>query len=182
MLSRLQTLLCLLVFIVLAGSLTTSCSNKKITVAKIETEKGTIVCMLYTVSAPKHSKNFIKLAKEGFYADLTFHRVVPGFVIQGGDPKGDGTGSLGYTIPAEIGIAHNKGALAMARKGGRDNLLRESSGSQFYICLEAQPRLDGQYSVFGQTIEGMDVVEKIEIGDKILSVTIEERTKADISR
>lgn len=151
--------------------------SDKMTVAKIETEKGMITCILYQEYAPKHCQNFIKLVNDGFYDGLTFHRVVPDFVIQGGDPKGDGTGGPGYTVPAEIKLRHTPGAMAMARKPDHINPQRESSGSQFYICLQAQPQLDGQYSVFGQTIEGMDVVQKIEKGDKILSIKIEERQK-----
>ena len=122
---------------------------------------GKITIKLDSVAAPKTSANFLKLANEGFYNGLTFHRIAQDFVIQGGDPKGDGTGGPGYTIPAEIGLKHTKGAIAMARLGDQVNPNKESSGSQFYIALNALPMLDGQYTVFGQVIEGMDVVEKI---------------------
>ena len=105
---------------------------------------------------------------------LTFHRVEPGFVVQGGDPTGTGSGGPGYTIPAEIKRPHPKGALAWARTGDAVNPERRSSGSQFYITLDATPFLDGGYTVFGQTTKGMDVVEKITRGDTIESVTIKE--------
>jgi len=144
-------------------------------VAVIKTDKGDIVIKFYPEAAPKHVANFEKLAKEGFYNGLTFHRVVPGFVIQGGDPQGNGTGGPGYTIPAEIKMPHTDGAVAAARLGDQVNPKRESSGSQFYICLGPQPHLDGQYTVFGQVIEGMDVARKIQKGDKMISVTIEKR-------
>ncbi len=148
----------------------------EVTVAVIETGKGTIECVLDEERAPGHCQNLIELAKKGFYDGLTFHRVVPGFVIQGGDPNGDGSGGPGYRIPAEIALIHHKGALAMARTGDQINPKRESSGSQFYICLEAQQNLDGKYSVFGFTIKGMDVVKRITKGDKIKTVKIEKRT------
>lgn len=122
---------------------------------------GTIKIKLNTEAAPKTSANFLKLVQEKFYDGLTFHRIAQDFVIQGGDPKGDGTGGPGYTIPAEIGLKHTKGAIAMARLGDQVNPNKESSGSQFYIALNDLPMLDGQYTVFGQVIEGMDVVAKI---------------------
>lgn len=140
--------------------------------AKIYTTKGEITCELYTKKAPLSATNFIQLAQSGFYNGLTFHRVVPNFVIQGGDPQGTGTGGPGYTIPAEIGAAHEKGALAWARLPDQVNPKKESSGSQFYICLEKIPYLDGEYTVFGQTVEGMDVVKKIKQGDKIEKIEI----------
>ncbi len=104
--------------------------------------------------------NFVTLAKNGYYDGLTFHRVEPGFVIQGGDPAGDGTGGPGYTIPAEINHTHTRGALAWTRTGDQVNPERRSSGSQFYITLDATPFLDGGYTVFGQVIEGMDVADE----------------------
>jgi cyclophilin family peptidyl-prolyl cis-trans isomerase len=143
-------------------------------IATIKTAKGNIVAELYPKDAPQHVNNFVFLAREGFYNNLTFHRVVPGFVIQGGDPLGTGTGGPGYNIPPEIKAKHSKGALAMARQGGPAQTT-PSSGSQFYITLAPQPGLDGQYTVFGQVIGGMDVVEKIMIGDVIQTITIEEK-------
>jgi cyclophilin family peptidyl-prolyl cis-trans isomerase len=143
-------------------------------VATVSTAKGDIVVQLDAEAAPQTVNNFAFLAREGFYDGLTFHRVEPGFVIQGGDPNGDGSGGPGYTIPAEIGLIHTKGAIAMARKSDAVNPDRASSGSQFYIALEALPQLDGAYTVFGQVVEGMDVVESIAIGDTIESITIAE--------
>ncbi len=143
-------------------------------VATISTEKGEIVVTLDPGAAPETVNNFVSLARAGFYDGLTFHRVEPDFVIQGGDPLGDGTGGPGYTVPAEIGLEHVKGAIAMARRGDEVNPERESSGSQFYITLEETPHLDGAYTVFGQVAEGMDVVESIAEGDVIESITIEE--------
>jgi peptidyl-prolyl cis-trans isomerase B (cyclophilin B) len=135
---------------------------------------GEIVIKFYPQDAPLSVANFIKLAKKGFYDGLTFHRVVPGFVAQGGDPNGDGSGGPGYTIKGEFsenGVnnpqTHVKGAVAMARTNDPD-----SAGSQFYICLDAQPSLDGKYAVFGQVVKGMDLVDQIQVGDKMEKVTI----------
>lgn len=122
---------------------------------------GQIKIQLYAEDAPKTAENFVKLANSGFYNGLTFHRIAKGFVIQGGDPAGNGSGGPGYTIPAEIKRKHTKGAVAMARLGDQVNPNRESSGSQFYIALDELPMLDGQYTVFGQVVSGMDVAEKI---------------------
>lgn len=140
--------------------------------AIIHTTKGDIVCELNYTIAPLSVTNFVQLAKGGFYDGLIFHRVVPNFVIQGGDPDGKGTGGPGYTIPAEIALPHVQGALAWARLPDQVNPKKRSSGSQFYITLDKVPYLDGEYSVFGQTISGMDVVKKIVQGDKILSIEI----------
>ena len=127
-------------------------------VAVIETNMGAMTIELYPDVAPKHVANFIKLAESGFYNGLTFHRVIPGFMIQGGDPAGNGTGGPGYTIPAEISnLKHIRGSIAMARRSDNPN----SSGSQFYICLAPQPHLDGQYTIFGQVTSGMDIADKI---------------------
>ncbi len=114
-----------------------------------------------TKDAPKNVTNVANLAIKGFYNGLTFHRIVPGFVVQGGDPKGDGTGGPGYTVEAEIGRKHLKGSLAMARTGDQVNPQRRSSGSQFYLCLQPLPQLDGQYTVIGDMVEGLDVLEKL---------------------
>jgi cyclophilin family peptidyl-prolyl cis-trans isomerase len=143
-------------------------------IATIKTAKGDIVAELYPKDAPQHVNNFVFLAREGFYDNLTFHRVVPGFVIQGGDPLGTGTGGPGYNIPPEIKGKHSKGALAMARRAGPAQTT-PSSGSQFYITLAPQPHLDGEYTVFGQVIRGMEVVEKIAVGDVIQTIIIEEK-------
>jgi len=146
-------------------------AGKKYT-AILHTSKGDITCELYPDKAPVSVTNFVQLSKGGFYNNLTFHRVVPNFVIQGGDPKGNGSGGPGYTVKAEIGLPHIKGALAWARLGDQVNPEKRSSGSQFYITLEATPFLDGEYTVFGQTTAGMEVVQEILQGDIIKSVDI----------
>ena len=148
---------------------------KAVYVATIVTDKGNIVAELYQ-DTPGGTNNFVTLAQNGFYDGLTFHRVEPGFVIQGGDPAGNGSGGPGYTIPAEINHLHTKGALAWARTGDQINPEKNSSGSQFYVTLDDTPFLDGGYSVFGQVIEGMDVAEKIAVGDKIQKIEISEAT------
>lgn len=137
--------------------------------AIIELEKGgKIVIEFFPEDAPNTVDNFVRLATSGFYDSLTFHRVVPGFVVQGGDPKGDGTGGPGYRIDAEFNDRpHLTGTVAMAR--GPDP---NSAGCQFYICLAPQPHLDGNYTVFGQVVEGMESVQKIQIGDRMRSVRI----------
>lgn len=142
--------------------------------AVISTDKGDIIVELYPDKAPLSVTNFVQLAQGGYYNGLTFHRVVPNFVIQGGDPQGNGTGGPGYTVKGEVmnGLKHVEGALAWARLGDQVNPERRSSGSQFYITLAATPHLDNQYSVFGKTLTGMEVVKKITVGDKINSVTI----------
>lgn len=138
----------------------------------IETNKGTIKAELYTDKAPITAKNFIDLANSGFYNGLKFHRVEPGFVVQGGDPKGDGTGGSGKTIPLEINpeLKHVKGALAMARSQHPN-----SASSQFYITLDETPFIDGSYAVFGKVVQGFDVVEKIKVGDKMDKVYVSDK-------
>lgn len=138
----------------------------------IVTSEGTIRIKLYE-DTPKHRDNFAKLALEGFYDGILFHRVIPGFMIQGGDPltkdaankQRFGTGGPGYTVPAEIlpNHKHKLGALASARLGDAANPLRESSGSQFYIVVDEVTcsQLDGQYTVYGETLEGFEVAQKI---------------------
>ncbi|MDK2834470.1 MAG: peptidyl-prolyl cis-trans isomerase [Methanolobus sp.] len=139
--------------------------------AIIETEKGNIVLELFEKDAPKTVENFEKLIKKGYYDGLTFHRVIPNFVIQGGCPKGDGTGGPGYSIKCETKgnpRKHGKGALSMAHAG------KDTGGSQFFITHSPQPHLDGVHTVFGQVIEGMDVVNKIKAKDKMKKVTVVE--------
>jgi len=145
--------------------------------AIIDTDRGTIVLELYPAVAPKTVANFEKLSKDGFYNNLTFHRVEPGFVVQGGDPQRNGMGGPGYEVPAEISPTekHLRGTLAMARKGDQVNPERKSSGSQFYICLAPAPFLDGQYTTFGGVVEGMAVVDQIKVGDKIKKVTLTDK-------
>jgi len=138
-------------------------------IVTLTTPEGVMVIKLDAVAAPKHAENFKKLVKEGFYDGTTFHRIIPQFMIQGGDPLSKdqakrsehGTGGPGYTIPAEIGKKHKRGSLAAARQGDQVNPKRESSGSQFYICVVDTTFLDGQYTVFGEVIEGMEVADKI---------------------
>jgi cyclophilin family peptidyl-prolyl cis-trans isomerase len=143
-------------------------------VATISTVKGDIVVQLDASAAPLTVNNFTFLAEQGFYDGLTFHRVEPDFVIQGGDPTGTGGGGPGYTVPAEIHLPHVEGAIAMARLGDQVNPTRASSGSQFYITLAPTPFLDEGYTAFGQVIEGMEVVQSIAIGDVIEKITIAE--------
>jgi len=131
-------------------------------VVRLETDFGNIDIQLFEEVAPEHAKNFVKLTKEGFFDSLTFHRIIPGFVIQGGDPKGDGTGGPGYTLPAEFSdLKHTPGMVAAARRGDGVNPEKRSSGSQFYIVLAPTPHLDGQYTIFGEVVDGMDAVNKI---------------------
>ncbi len=136
--------------------------------AVIHTSQGNITCELNTKEAPLSVTNFIQLVQGGFYNGLKFHRVVPNFVVQGGDPEGTGRGGPGYTVPAEIGLPHQQGALAWARLPDNVNPQKRSSGSQFYIALEKIPYLDGEYTVFGQTVSGMDVVKKIVQGEDVI--------------
>jgi cyclophilin family peptidyl-prolyl cis-trans isomerase len=124
-------------------------------------DHGTLKVKFHTEDAPKNVTNVANLAIKGFYNGLTFHRIVPGFVVQGGDPQGDGTGGPGYTVEAEIKRKHLKGSLAMARTGDQVNPERRSSGSQFYLCLQPLAQLDGAYTVIGDLVEGLDVLERI---------------------
>jgi cyclophilin family peptidyl-prolyl cis-trans isomerase len=135
----------------------------------LKTSMGDIEITLNEKDAPQHVANFKKLVKSGFYNNTTFHRVIPGFMIQGGDPNSkdsdrsnDGQGGPGYTIPAEIKGKHEKGSVAAARLGDQVNPKRESSGSQFYIVTGVASHLDGQYTVFGKVTKGMDIALKIE--------------------
>jgi peptidyl-prolyl cis-trans isomerase B (cyclophilin B) len=182
---------------VVLALLLSSCDKRKYAV--IETPMGNMRVLLYD-ETPLHRDNFVKLANEGYYDDLLFHRNIDGFMVQGGDPESKeaspgqtlGQGGPGYTIPAEIGAPHIKGALAAARLGGAANPNKESSGSQFYLVqgrpvpdaqlnsLEQQrnikyndaqrqlykelggtPGLDGDYTVFGEVVEGLDVIDKL---------------------
>lgn len=149
--------------------LTTLASEAQTARARITTDKGDIVFSFYPTEAPQHCAAFIKLARAGFYDGLAFHRVEPGFVIQGGDPNGNGTGGPGYNLDAEFNEhPHLKGTVAMARASSPN-----SAGSQFYICLDDAPFLNRQYTVFGQVVEGQSVVDAIRRGDTMTSVTIE---------
>ncbi|HUV83467.1 MAG TPA: peptidylprolyl isomerase [archaeon] len=137
--------------------------------AIIETDKGNMVVELFEKEAPNTVDNFVKLINKGFYNGLTFHRVLPNFVIQGGCPKGNGTGGPGYTIKCEINPRkHLTGTLSMAHAG------KDTGGSQFFITHSPQPHLDGVHTVFGQVIEGQDVVNKIKPNDVMKKVTVVE--------
>ena len=132
-------------------------------IIKIQTNQGDIRAELYPEVAPKTVENFIALIEKEFYNDTTFHRVIPGFIIQGGDPLGYGTGGPGYSIPGEFtsngfenNLKHSRGVLSMARAQDPN-----SAGSQFFIMVADSPHLDGEYAGFGQVIEGLEVVDKI---------------------
>jgi cyclophilin family peptidyl-prolyl cis-trans isomerase len=138
-------------------------------VATIMTPKGAIKFRFYSKDAPKTAERISALIQSGFYNGLTFHRVEPGFVIQGGDPNGNGTGGSGQKLKAEFNSRkHLAGTVAMARAQDPD-----SADSQFYIALDALPMLDEKYTVVGQVIEGMDVVRSISVGDQMTAVTIQ---------
>ncbi len=142
---------------------------KKNYTAIIETEKGNIVLELFAKDVPMTVNNFVFLARDGFYNNSSFHRVIPGFMAQGGDPTGTGTGSPGYKFADEFSEhKHNTGTLSMANSGPNSN------GCQFFITYAPQPHLDGKHSVFGQLIEGMDILNSIESGNAIKRITIQE--------
>lgn len=139
--------------------------------AEIHTEKGVLNIELYWEETPITVANFIKLAKQGFYNGLSFHRVIPDFVIQGGCPRGNGTGGPGYTIPCETKADnqyHDRGVLSMAHAGPN------TGGSQFFVCLTRQStqHLDGHHTCFGKVTEGIDAIDQIKAGDKIEKVVI----------
>lgn len=136
----------------------------------MNTTQGVIKFKLYPQDAPHTVDRFIELAQKGFYNGLTFHRAIDNFIIQTGDPTGSGTGGSGQQLKAEFNNRrHIEGAVAMARAPSNP----DSADSQFYITLSAQPRLDHNYTVFGQVIEGMDAARKIKVGDKVTSVAIQ---------
>ncbi|WP_423148829.1 peptidylprolyl isomerase [Rubrolithibacter danxiaensis] len=139
--------------------------------AIIKTEKGDMTVQFYDKDAPNTVANFLKLAKEGFYNGVTFHRVIPNFVIQGGDPTGTGAGGPGYRIKCELdgeNQYHDRGVLSMAHAG------RDTGGSQFFICHSRQntAHLDRNHTCFGKVIENVDVVDDIRQGDKILGIEV----------
>jgi peptidyl-prolyl cis-trans isomerase B (cyclophilin B) len=152
-----------------ADEATTLSRDAKTLQARVTTKHGDIVFKFYSEDAPTTVAAFIKLARAGFYDGLTFHRVEPGFVVQGGCPEGTGRGGPGYNLREEFNKQkHLQGTVAMARAQSPN-----SAGSQFYICLDPAPFLDGQYTVFGQVTEGFDKVQKIKVGDKMDRVRIE---------
>lgn len=162
-----------------------SCNGEQLPYVTIETEKGNIIIELYPEAAPATVANFAKLIESGFYDGVIFHRFVPGFVIQGGDPDGTGRGGPGWSIPGEFQDpdlrekmpAHEKGVVAMARTQNPD-----SAGSQFYICVSSDPstyeHLNGSYTTFGKVIEGIDIVDTLRERDVMSKVTIENYTEA----
>ena len=170
----LAVLLALLMLLIVAPAQSEDAKHRKFSKEEIETMKetraviktdvGDMVVEFFPEAAPNHVNNFTVLAGKGFYDGTTFHRVIPGFMIQGGDPnskKADrslhGTGGPGYRLKAEFNDKpHKRGTLSMARSRHPD-----SAGSQFFICVADAPHLDGQYTVFGQVVEGMDVADKI---------------------
>jgi peptidyl-prolyl cis-trans isomerase B (cyclophilin B) len=146
--------------------------------AEMRTNKGTMTIEFFDKDAPQTVANFVKLAKSGYYDGVLFHRVIPNFMIQGGDPTGSGSGGPGYTIPDELtgdNQYHDRGVLSMANTG-RPN----SGGSQFFICHNRQgtAHLDRKHTVFGKVVEGLDVIDQIKQGDKIESIAIADEAAA----
>jgi cyclophilin family peptidyl-prolyl cis-trans isomerase len=140
---------------------------QSLTRAVMTTSKGDITIELDTVNAPVGAAHFINLAQQGFYDGLAFHRVIPGFVAQGGCPEGTGAGGPGWVIACETKgnpHRHKTGSLSMAHRG------KDTGGSQFFLVLAPQPHLDGLHTVFGQVAEGLDVMQNLEVGDEIKSV------------
>ena len=160
--------------------------KEKVYVARMETTEGPIVIELYPKWAPHHVNSFIFLAKEGFYDGVIFHRVIPGFMIQGGDPEGTGGGGPGYKLKAEFNdTKHTRGILSAARTADPD-----SAGSQFFLMHGTAPHLDGQYTAYGKAVEGLEVIDKIVNAPKgrndrpnnpasIKSIKIEEKGAAE---
>lgn len=164
---RLSGMICFLKLLALSNK------NKIMTTAEIVTEKGTMKVEFFDKDAPGTVKNFCDLAKKGYYDGLTFHRVIPGFVVQGGCPKGTGTGGPGYTIKCELtgeNQFHDKGVLSMAHAG------KDTGGSQFFIVISrAQTaHLDRRHTCFGKVVEGLEVIENIRQGDVINKITVTE--------
>ena len=147
------------------------------TKAEMVTEKGTMQIEFYDDDAPNTVKNFVDLSKKGFYDGLTFHRVIPNFMVQGGDPKGTGSGGPGYKIDCELTGEkqhHDRGVLSMAHAG------RNTGGSQFFIChsRDNTAHLDRNHTCFGKVVEGVEVIDAIRQGDKILKITVQEEEVA----
>jgi len=141
--------------------------------ATIKTEKGDMTVEFFPEDAPGTVKNFVELSEKGYYDGLTFHRVIDDFVIQGGCPKGDGTGGPGYTIDCELdgdNQYHDRGVLSMAHAG------KNTGGSQFFICHNRKntSHLDRRHTVFGKVVDGLDVIDEIKAGDKIEKIEISE--------
>jgi cyclophilin family peptidyl-prolyl cis-trans isomerase len=134
----------------------------------LTTDKGEVRIALLIRESPMNAQNFVELAKKGYFDGIVFHRVVPNFVVQGGDPRGDGNGGPGYQIRCEINQeTYSRGAVGMALSG------KDTGGSQFFFTHSPQPHLDGGYTVFGRVVSGMDVVDRLMRGDTIRRVRIE---------
>ena len=152
----------------------------KIRSAILETSKGKVYLELFPEEAPWHVTNFKYLADKGFYKGLSFHLSQPGYLVQGGDPKGNGRGGPGYSLPAEFSSRnHGEGTLGMARvpdknatSGRPTNPQRRSNGSQFHILLGDAQHMDGHYTVFGKVVAGFDVIQKLRKQDKIITLTV----------
>jgi peptidylprolyl isomerase len=139
-------------------------------VAQVKTNRGDFTMDLLPDLAPEHVNSFVFLARDNFYDGTKFHRIVPGFVAQGGDPTGTGTGGPGYNVPLEASKEpFKRGIVGMARSSEAD-----SAGSQWFVTLGDAPHLNGQYTVFGRVTQGMDVVDALEVGDAISAIDIEE--------
>jgi cyclophilin family peptidyl-prolyl cis-trans isomerase len=152
----------------MVSSYSSAPEKEAVQVVVLQTSLGRIVIQLDDFAAPKTCENFRKLVSDGFYNHTAFHRVIPNFIVQGGDPNSKtddratyGLGGPGYILPAEIKLKHDRGAVAMARLPDSVNPQRESNGSQFYICVAPCPSLDDQYTVFAHVIKGMDVAVEI---------------------
>lgn len=144
----------------------------KVYIAEITTGGGTIKIELYPRHAPKTVNSFVFLSKEGFYDGVSFHRVIPDFVIQGGDPSGTGSGGPGYRFEDETAgnpLVHSTGVISMANSGP------DTNGSQFFITLSPQPHLNGRHTVFGKVVEGMEVVNAVRQGDLMERVVVTEK-------
>jgi cyclophilin family peptidyl-prolyl cis-trans isomerase len=145
--------------------------------ARVETDKGAFVIEFLPEDAPLTVDNFVELARRGFFDGVTFHRVVPNFVVQGGDPRGDGNGGPGHQIRCEINASpYERGAVGMALSG------KDTGGSQWFVTHSPQPHLDGGYTVFGNVVAGMEVVDRLARGDHIRSVAVTERERRAASR
>ena len=145
--------------------------NDRTYAVKIETDRGTIELDLFPEYAPKTVNNFVCLARDGFYDGISFHRVIPNFMIQGGDPTGTGRGGPGYKFEDELTgdiLSHETGALSMANAGP------DTNGSQFFITHCPQAHLDGRHTVFGKVVKGQDIVDAIRQGDVMIKVTVAE--------
>ncbi|MCC6932522.1 MAG: peptidylprolyl isomerase [Deltaproteobacteria bacterium] len=141
--------------------------------ASVDTTKGLFKIKFYPDKAPLHVRNFEYLVSKGFYTGIDFHLYQEGYIIQTGDPKGNGKGGPGYNLPPEFSdVKHYEGTISMARAMGESNPERLSSGSQFFICLRRANHLDGMFTTFAEVISGMDNVRRLRIGDKILSMEL----------